>query len=218
VSPGHRVTVMQMGDAALLLRWTGLGRKGDPAAIASTYRAIRSARIPGVIDVVPAPASVMVRFDPLRVTEGELKTRLPQFAASRAGVRSPRKHRVALRYGGEEGPDIDEVADRLGLSVDEVIRRHSTATYTVLATGFSPGFVYLGPVVASLRLARREDPRLAVPSGSVALADAQTGIYGVRSGGGWWLIGRAAVPTFRADRRPPTPFEIGDQVEFEAEP
>jgi inhibitor of KinA len=211
------VTVVKMGDAALMLRWTGLGRAGNPLAIAAAYRALRGARIPGVLDVVPAPASVLVRFDPERTSEAELRSRLPGLTASRGGVRQPRKHSIVVRYGGGDGPDLEEVAARLGLTADEVVSRHSSSAYTVLATGFAPGFVYLGPLPATLVLPRREDPRVAVPSGSVAIADAQTGVYGAGTGGGWWLIGRTTAATFRPDRRPPIPFEMGDRVEFEVQ-
>jgi KipI family sensor histidine kinase inhibitor len=205
-----------MGDAALLLRWIGLGRTGDPLRVAAAHRAIRGARLGGVVDVVPAPASVLVRFDPARVSLAELTLRVPEVAMSRAMDRRPRKHSVAVRYGGSDGPDLEEVSARLGISEEDVVRRHAAATYTVLATGFTPGFVYLGHLPPRLRLPRRPEPRVSVPAGSVAIADAQTGVYGVRSGGGWWLIGRAEVPVFRPHSHPPTNFAIGDQVVFKA--
>jgi KipI family sensor histidine kinase inhibitor len=205
-----------MGDAALLLRWTGLARTGDPLRVAAAHAAIRGARLKGVIDLVPAPASVLVRFEPGKTSIDELSRRLAEVAVARPLDRPLRQHSVAVRYGGRDGPDLEAVAARLGLSEEEVVRRHAAARYTVLATGFTPGFVYLGPLPARLRLPRRPEPRLSVPGGSVAIADAQTGVYGVRSGGGWWLIGRAEVPIFRPQKHPPTSFAIGDQVMFEA--
>jgi KipI family sensor histidine kinase inhibitor len=214
-APG-RLSVESMGDSALLLRWPGVGAGGVPLAVAAAQRAIRAARIAGVVDVVPAPASLLVRFDPGRISGAALAARLPARAVAPTTMPSPRRHHVAVRYGGEAGPDLEEVADRLGLSPTEVVARHARRTYTVLATGFAPGFVYLGALPPSLRLARRQEPRVAVPSGSVAIADSHTGVYGVRSGGGWWLIGRTEAPTFRPDKRPPTRFAIGDQVAFEA--
>ena len=204
-----------IGDAALLVRWTGVGAAGVPLLAAAAYRSIGSARLLGVIDVVPAPASLLVRFDPRRTSAADVAERLPGLLEAGAVPGKPRKHRVVVRYGGEDGPDIDEVAGRLGLSPTEVVNRHAAVAYTVLATGFAPGFVYLGPLPRSLRLPRRAEPRVAVPAGSVAIADAQTGVYGARTGGGWWLIGRAATPTFRPEKRPPTPFVIGDEVTFE---
>jgi KipI family sensor histidine kinase inhibitor len=205
-----------MGDAALLLRWTGLGRAGDPLRVAAAHRAIQGARLRGVVDVVPAPASVLVRFDPAKASLAELTRRLPEMARSTTSDRRPRQHSVAVRYGGANGPDLEEVSARLGISEEDVIRRHVDTTYTVLATGFTPGFVYLGHLPPRLRLPRRGEPRVSVPAGSVAIADALTGVYGVRSGGGWWLIGRAEVPVFRPQSRPPTSFAIGDQVVFKA--
>jgi len=205
-----------MGDAALLLRWTGMARDGDPAMVESAYRSIRRARLRGVVDVVPAPASVLVRFDPSRVSATLLRQALPPLVPQPAQAKQGRAHAISVRYGGSAGPDLEEVAHRLHLSQDEVIRLHQGTEYTVLATGFAPGFVYLGPLPPALRLPRREDPRISVPAGSVAIADALTGIYGIRSGGGWWLIGRTETPTFDPNRLPPTPFAIGRRVCFRA--
>jgi inhibitor of KinA len=211
-----RVSMESMGDAALLLRWAGAGPAGAPLAVEAARRAIRAARLAGVVDVISAPATLLVRFDPARVSAAALAGRLPALAGGAVPKRQPRQHRLAVRYGGDAGPDLEEVADLLGLSLDQVVARHTARAYTVMATGFAPGFVYLGPLPPSLRLPRREEPRPAVPAGSVAIADAQTGVYGVRSGGGWWLIGRAQAPTFHPDRNPPTRFAIGDRVTFEA--
>lgn len=211
-----RLSVESMGDAAVLLRWLRVGAAGAPLAVAAAHRSIRAARMAGVVDVVPAPASLLVRFDPGRVSGAALARRLPGLAAAAAVTPRLRQHRLAVRYGGDCGPDLEEVADRLGLSPTQVVARHTARTYTVLATGFAPGFVYLGPLAPSLRLARRDQPRVAVPAGSVAIAEAQTGVYGVRSGGGWWLVGCAAAPTFRPETHPPTRFAIGDRVIFEA--
>jgi len=122
---------------------------------------------------------------------------------------------VAVRYGGADGPDLEEVSERLGLTAGDVVRLHRDRRYTVLATGFAPGFVYLGPLHRRLRLPRRASPRRVVLAGSVAIAEAQTGIYGAAGAGGWWLIGRTEEPTFDPGRRPPTRFEIGDLLAFD---
>ena len=203
-----------MGDAALLLRWTGTARDGDPAMVEAAYRSVRRARLRGVVDVVPAPASVLVRFDPSRVSAKHLRQALPTLVRQPGTVKRSKAHTIGVRYGGEAGPDLEEVAHRLRLSQDQVIGLHQGAEYTVLATGFAPGFVYLGPLPPALRLPRREDPRISVPAGSVAIADALSGVYGVRSGGGWWLIGRTEIPTFDPNRMPPTPFGIGRRIRF----
>jgi KipI family sensor histidine kinase inhibitor len=208
--------MVPMGDSALLLRWTGMGRAGDPAMVGAAFRALRRARLRGVTDVVPAPASVLVRFDRSLASAKDLRQVLPALVGARAEAKPGRAHVIDVRYGGEAGPDLEEVAHRLRMSQDEVINLHQSADYTVLATGFAPGFVYLGPLPQQLQLPRREDPRISVPAGSVAIADALSGVYGVRSGGGWWLIGRTEAPTFDPAKMPPTPFAIGRRVCFRA--
>lgn len=211
-----KVSLSPLGDAAVLIHWGGLGRVGDPMRVAAVERAVRAAKLKGVTDVVPAPASVLVRFDPRRTRAAALDPLLQELATVDPSPTRPKPHRLAVRYGGADGPDLGDVAERLRLSPEEVIERHAAATYTVLATGFAPGFVYLGPLPESLRLPRREEPRVSVPAGSIAIADAQTGIYGIRSGGGWWLIGRTTTPTFHPEKRQPSAYSIGDEVLFEA--
>src|ERR1700682_5366604 len=104
-----------MGDAALLLRWRGLGRNGGPPRVSAAQRASRGARLRGGLDVVPAPASVLVRFDPARASMAELTQLLQKVALARDADRRPRLHSVAVHYGGQDGPDLEAVADRLGL-------------------------------------------------------------------------------------------------------
>jgi KipI family sensor histidine kinase inhibitor len=188
------------------------------AVVATAWRAVRGARIAGVVDVVPGPASLLVRFDPTRTTGETLQSAVT--AALGAGPTEPvapaRNHTLLVHYGGSDGPDLAEVAQRLGTSPAAVIQRHQQAPYSVLVTGFMPGFVYLGPLDRSLRLPRREYPRRVVPAGSVGIAEAQTGMYGVQSAGGWWLIGRVQDRLFDPSARPPARFAIGDQVSFRA--
>jgi biotin-dependent carboxylase-like uncharacterized protein len=131
------------------------------------------------------------------------------------GAAVPAEHVVEVVYGGA---DLDAAAARLGLTAGELAARHAAGAYTVLSTGFRPGFVYLGPLDPSLRLPRRPAPRPDVPAGAVAIAEAQTGVYGVHGPGGWWLIGRTARPTFDPWSDPPTPFRIGDRLRFAAIP
>ncbi len=42
-----------------------------------------------------------------------------------------------------DGPDLPEVAQLTGLTVDEVVALHTSADLTVAFCGFSPGFGYL---------------------------------------------------------------------------
>ena len=187
---------------------------------------------PGLVSVVPAYASVTVVFDPLEVYEAmrPVQSDFRTFSPARAvlglldkilkandlkegttdmKVQTPVE--IPVRY---DGPDLPEVAERLNLTAEEVIRLHSEPVYTVFMIGFQPGFPYLGPLPAALELPRRSTPRLRVPAGSVAIAGRQTGIYPQSSPGGWHLIGHTDFQLFDPAARPPARLQAGGRVRF----
>lgn len=128
----------------------------------------------------------------------------------------PVVHRIPVRYGGEAGPDLGSVAERTGLSVDEVITLHTASDYRVFMLGFSPGFGYLGRLPAALQLPRRDDPRLRVPAGSVAIAGSQTAVYPHETAGGWHILGRTDAQLWEPSATRPALLRPGDRVWFEA--
>ncbi|ACV59794.1 5-oxoprolinase subunit PxpB [Alicyclobacillus acidocaldarius] len=119
-------------------------------------------------------------------------------------------------YGGSFGPDLDAVAERAGLSPQDVIRLHQEAVYRVAMIGFSPGFAYLIGLPEPLRVPRRETPRSRVERGSVGIAGFQTGVYSFATPGGWQIIGRTPVALFDVHRPSPSLLSPGDEVRFEA--
>jgi inhibitor of KinA len=118
-------------------------------------------------------------------------------------------------YGGAHGPDLAFVAERAGLSPEEAAGLHASGSYRVYMLGFTPGFPYLGGLPERLAAPRLESPRLAVSPGSVAIGGAQSGIYPVRSPGGWRIVGRTPLRLF--DPASPRPFLLaaGDGVRFQ---
>lgn len=123
---------------------------------------------------------------------------------------------IPTRYGGPDGPDLDEVADRLGRSPAEVVALHAGRVYVVHMLGFSPGFAYLGTLPPGIEVPRRPVPRTHVPAGSVAIAARQTGVYPIASPGGWNLIGRTELVLWDPRADPPTPLSPGRRVRFVA--
>ena len=117
-------------------------------------------------------------------------------------------------YDESLGLDLADVAARTGLSVAEVVERHSGATHHVYMMGFLPGLPYLGGLPKEFELPRRENPRLKVPRGAVAVAMAMTVIYPLESPGGWHILGRTPVPLWDLRRDPPTILAAGDKVTF----
>lgn len=191
----------------------------DPAVNRRVHRlaeAVTEAGWPGVVDAVPSYASLYIRFDPATVTFRELVDRCRAQLAGFA-ERKGEAHRICLlptAYGGEWGPDLEDVARFHDLTPEEVIRRHAGCDYFVFFLGFSPGFPFLGGLDPRLATPRRSVPRTRVPAGSVAIAGEQTGVYPVESPGGWNLIGRTPVRLFDPRRDPPALLRPGHYVRF----
>ena len=125
-------------------------------------------------------------------------------------------HRIPVRYGGGDGPDLEAVAEFAGCTPEDVIARHSRAIYRVYMIGFVPGFCYMGRVDRSIAAPRRRVPRERVPAGSVGIAGEQTGVYPIATPGGWQLIGRTDAVMFDAARTPPSLLQPGELVQFVA--
>lgn len=220
--------ILPLGEAALTIRLAETASVEASERAAALASAIRREAIDGVTDVVPSVASVSVYYqlqtengrrktaNGKRTANGEIREALDSIVASESwrhgAPENYTTHTIPTRY---DGADLDEVAERVGLVREEVIRRHAAREYHVLAIGFLPGWGYLGPLDPSLALPRRASPRVRIPAGSVAIAGVQTGIYPRVSPGGWNLIGSTGVVLFDARRDRPTLFRAGDRVRFE---
>jgi KipI family sensor histidine kinase inhibitor len=168
---------------------------------------------------VPAAASVLVHVDP---TVPGIDAAVPVLEAL-ASEREPGDDRwptdsplveIPVRYGGDEGPDLDAVAEQTGLSAAGVVEAHATGIYRALFLGFVPGFAYLGPLPAELVVPRRASPRVRVLAGSVAIAGPHTAVYPIESPGGWHILGRTSVRLWDPRREPPAMLEPGARVRF----
>jgi 5-oxoprolinase (ATP-hydrolysing) subunit B len=169
----------------------------------------------GVREIVPGMNNLTVELDLAAPhLESLLESLQAGWSRSNAMAYPSRRIEIPVRYGGPEGPDLDEVARQSGLPREEVVRLHQSGEYTVFFLGFQPGFAYLGGMDRRLATARRKEPRLAVPAGSLAIGGEQTGIYPSASPGGWQLIGRTSVALFDPARDPPSLLLPGDSVRF----
>jgi KipI family sensor histidine kinase inhibitor len=211
--------IVHLGDAALLVELGGgidLVANTRALSIAAAIRA-DGASPWGV--PVPAYDTVLVPYDPLLVSGEEALDRLGVLIGSARVTVDPGDTdgpaiEIPVHYGGADGPDLDEVAERLGLSGAQVVEAHAGTVYRVFCLGFAPGFGYLGPLPDGLILPRRASPRTRVPAGSVAIAGAQTGVYPASMPGGWNLIGRTDRVIWDAQREPPALLRAGAAVRF----
>jgi KipI family sensor histidine kinase inhibitor len=216
-------TIEPLGDQALLLRWGNLADVTVNRRVHALAAKLRGARAPWLVDCVPAYASLALFFDeasipgadPLAVVSDVLSAIFeePEIQSDAAASRLVE---IPVCYGGEYGPDLDDVAAACGLSAAQVVETHSQTEYLVAMLGFSPGFPYLLGLAPELAVARLPTPRVRVPAGSVGIGGTQTGVYPNEGPGGWRLIGRTPQAMFEARRDPPAFVLPGDRVRFVA--
>jgi KipI family sensor histidine kinase inhibitor len=207
--------IVSAGDSAWVVEWPA---RIDPAVSGRAIAFAQGARHldSSVREVVVGYCTATVYYDPLLADGQHLESQLRTLAADLpdrceipgAGID------VDVCYGGDLGPDLGDVAAHAGMSEADVIALHSDRVYRVYVVGFIPGFPYMAAVDDRLALPRRANPRLRVPSGSVAIAAGQTGIYPRETPGGWHLIGRTKVRPYDPSRTNPFLFAPGDRVRF----
>lgn len=235
-------SIEPLAEDALLLRFGDGIDIATNARVHAAARAVRAAKLPGIIDVAPAYSTLLLRFDAFawpgkNGLDERPHERLPEILHALLRGANPETLDPGLRrdhgqedavapredarvveipvcYGGEHGPDLEAVAVHAGLSPDAAVARHAAGDYTVAMLGFAPGFPYLLGLDPALHAPRRADPRTRVPAGSVAIGGAQTGVYPRELPGGWNLIGRTPLSLFDPRREPPALLAPGDRVRF----
>ena len=198
-----------------------LGEETSPlvsAQVQAAALAVEGALGSDLVDLVPSYASLLIIYDPLRTDQLSVAHRVREAVANSVGTGASEGRTVVLPvyYHPEVGEDLPTLAERAGLSTDEVVALHSGGEYRVYAIGFAPGFAYLGQVDERIAAPRLATPRQKVPRGAVAIADRQTAVYPAVSPGGWNLIGRCPVRMFDPQAEPIMPVQVGDIVRFEA--
>ncbi len=219
------IEIEPLGETFLLLRFGSRLDVTLNARVAALAAELHGAALPGIVDIVPAYASLGLHYDPAawrsagshpwrNLAEAVLEI------GNRAGVREAPDEvpviDIPVCYGNALGPDLAAVANHCGLTRDDVVRRHCEARYRVAMLGFAPGFPYLLGLDPALQVPRHPTPRTHVPAGSVAIGGAQTGIYPRELPGGWQIIGRTPLRLFDTQREPPCLLAIGDRVRFRA--
>jgi KipI family sensor histidine kinase inhibitor len=210
-----------IGEAALELRF---GKRIDAETNMRVHAAahvLAAARLTEVVELVPAYATLTLVLRSAAALHAEafqarVLAVLRDAVAGAIKRPRPRVVTIPVAYGGEFGPDLDELAAHAGFDADEVVRRHTACDYRVAMLGFRPGFPYLLGLDPALAMPRHATPRTRIAAGSVGIADMQTGIYPCASPGGWRLIGRTRVVLFDAVSKPPTLLAPGDTVRFRA--
>jgi inhibitor of KinA len=235
------MTIAPLGDSALVVTFGAAIDQSTLTRVRSLTAELHRIESPYIIDVVPAYTTVTVFYEigPAGMSGESAYERIRNLVTaclSRVEHRWPilirqgretitdtdvtsdarRVFEIPVCYGGDFGPDIAEVAQHGGLTIDRVVSLHSRPQYDVQAIGFTPGFPYLAGLAKELNTPRRATPRLSVPAGSVGIGGQQTGVYPLSSPGGWQLIGRTPLELFNVSKNPPAVLQVGDRVKFKA--
>jgi inhibitor of KinA len=234
-SPGSPVTaplIAPLGDRALTITFGTTIDEPTHRRVRAAAARLRQQPPPGMIDLVPAFASITLHYAPERIAVAahgavqragaspfdRLRSIVQQtlIDATDDDAAEARLVEIPVCYGGDLGPDLDDVAARHAMAPDDVVAAHAAAEYRVYMIGFMPGFAYLGGLPPHLATPRRSAPRMAVPAGAVGIGGSQTGVYPLIAPGGWNLIGRTPLTMFDAARAEPSLLAGGDRVRFHA--
>jgi inhibitor of KinA len=222
--------ISPLGDSALLIR---IAEDFDDAPedalnkVLGAKRSLEVAKIPGVIEIAPAYTTAAIFYDPVRAIdagapaedvvgwfEGRIREALSKEDFGRADRSAKTPVEIRVCYESEFAFDLEEVARRARLDPKEVVDLHCGAEYRVHCIGFTGGFPFLNGLPRKIATPRRDVPRKEIPAGSVAIGGKQTGIYPIKSPGGWNVIGRTPLKLFDAQKSPPTLLCAGDRVRF----
>ncbi len=206
---------LDAGESCVVVEFADEIDRGANDAVNALAKYMTAQKRAPVIECVPTYRSLAIYFDPLKTTrEAVVGTAgsAPSLCANDAAAGT--EIEIPVCYGGEYGPDIDNVAEHAGISAEEVVRRHSARACHCYMIGFLPGFAYLGGMDESIATPRLANPRTVIKGGSVGIAGKQTGIYPIDSPGGWQLIGRTPLRLFTPEAERPTLIESGYEVRF----
>ncbi|NJB82764.1 5-oxoprolinase subunit PxpB [Wenyingzhuangia aestuarii] len=206
--------VITYGEKALLLRFKNEISLEVHHQVKSCYHYLKNNHIKGVVSLIPAYNSLTVLFDPDKIEGKTLKVFLENtpFQVSDEVVQAQKTVEIPVCYEEAFALDLQEVSEKLNVSIQEIIDIHTAQPYLVYMLGFAPGFMYLGGLDQRLHMPRKATPRLRIPAGAVGLADQQTGVYPLETPGGWQIIGQTPLELFSKEQ--PALVAMGDLVQF----
>lgn len=205
------------GDKSIVVEF---GNKIDEEInkrVISFMKEIEKSKINNFVEeMVPTYRSLTINYNPLKISYANMKNSLLEIESCMEIDESDRTkvHEIPVAYGGKYGEDLDYVAKYNNLSVEEVIKIHSSKEYLIYMLGFTPGFPYLGGMDERIATPRLKTPRTKIPGGSVGIAASQTGIYPTDSPGGWQLIGRTPLKLYDTNKESPILLNAGDKIKF----
>ncbi len=209
-------TIRAIGDRGFLIQAEPVIDVEINRMIHSLSHLIAEQSWPGIIEMVPGYADLLVCYEPVEISYRDLYRNLEGILEEIREIPTAksRHHRIPVCYSSQYGQDLKQVADQANCTEQEVIDIHCQGLYHVYMLGFTPGFPYLGGMDPAIACPRKQSPRTHIPAGSVGIAEGQTGIYPIDSPGGWQIIGRTPLRLFNPEGDQPFLFQPGDELQF----
>lgn len=208
--------IFPAGDCALVVEFGNRIEEeiNDKVHALSAY--LKKREVKGIRETLPAFRSLMVFYDPSETDFFKLSKIIRHYKPSdeRHCKKIKRKLIVPCCYGGEYGPDLNNMSALTGVGQKEIIRIHGETDYKIYMLGFLPGFVYLGGLNEKIAVPRLDTPRIKIPARSVGIGGNQTGVYPISSPGGWQLIGRTPLDFYDPDSASPILCKAGEYIRF----
>jgi len=217
--------IFPLGDSAITVDLGNVIDENINRQILTMFYHLQNNPLPGMIEAAPAYSTLTVFYDIVYLrkiiapgkTVYEWMEEQLQKSFQHTQIKNDPKpvlKTIPVCYAKEFALDIDDIASLKNISVDEVIKFHTSKTYRVYMLGFLPGFAYMGEVNEQIMVPRKLQPRQKVEAGSVGIAGKQTGIYPLDAPGGWQIIGRTPLKLFDPGIENPTLYKTGDMVQF----
>ncbi|WP_163468674.1 5-oxoprolinase subunit PxpB [Fusobacterium sp. IOR10] len=208
---------LKAGDSALVIE---LGNEISPVInfkLKKITEFLDNLNKQGIKDLLPTYRSIIVYYNPLLVSFDEIKNIVEEncnFENEKIDEIEKEIVEIPVLYGGEYGPDLENIAKHNNITTEEVIKIHTSGEYLVYMLGFTPGFPYLGGMSKKIATPRLKEPRTKIPAGSVGIAGEQTGVYPIESPGGWQLLGRSPLNFFNPNSDKPFLLKAGQYIKF----
>ena len=209
--------ILPSGDAAVTVEFSRNIDDAANARVLALDRTLANEPVLCVTETVPTYRSLLVHYDPVVTDFDALGEKLVDLAQRPVPpTLKTRRWRIPVTYGGEHGIDLEDVAQTLKTTADDIVARHVAGNYRVAMIGFTPGWSYLSGLEDFLHMPRRQNPRLLTPAGTISIGGVQAGVQCLAGPSGWHLLGRTAVRTYQLHRDPIFLLEPGDRVTFSA--
>lgn len=190
--------------------------KNTSLKVKAAYKILKSLEDTSLIEIVPSYTSILITYDIFKYDINSIKVFLKELLKDLKieEEKDLKVINVDVYYGDDVGFDLEKVALNANISIDEVIKIHSSKVYDVYAIGFLPGFAYLAAIDDRIITPRLKTPRKKIPKGSVAIADNQSAIYPQNSPGGWNILGKTTFELFDKNLESLSPITIESRIKF----